>query len=201
MDCFVASAPRNDGNVSTHQSGFTYSFAMIASAEKPLSTKPCSCTRRSGCRHFSHRVYRRDRYRRNCRHLLDREVGVFGDDLQERLCLVVDRCLAVLHRRQNHIVVLAVGARQRTQSLVTSAPFATVLGEANTRPTAWRLVADPAKNLRRPSPSACAQLKPAAARIDGLALQRAAAFDSDCSGKHFDVGKPKTVFVGKQASE
>src|SRR4051812_3660603 len=48
-------------------------------------------------------------------HLLDRQVGVFGDDLEQRLGLVVDRGYAVLHRGQDHVVVFAVGASQHAQ--------------------------------------------------------------------------------------
>src|SRR5674476_1005234 len=38
-------------------------------------------------------------------HLLDRQVGIFSDDLQERLGLVVDRRLAMRDRGQDHIAV------------------------------------------------------------------------------------------------
>ena len=49
--------------------------------------------------------------------LLDRQVGVFGDDLKQRLCGVVDLGLAVLHGRQDHVVIFAVGAREGAEQL------------------------------------------------------------------------------------
>src|SRR3981189_381955 len=50
-------------------------------------------------------------------HLLDRQVGVFRDDLQQRLCCVVDRRLAAGDGGQNDIVIFTVGAGQRAEKL------------------------------------------------------------------------------------
>src|SRR3954453_17880777 len=41
-------------------------------------------------------------------HLLDRQVGVFGDDVQQRFCLVRDRRLAVGDAGEDHVVIFAV---------------------------------------------------------------------------------------------
>ena len=48
-------------------------------------------------------------------HLLDLQIGVFGDDFEQRFCLVVDAGLAVLDRGQDHVVIFAVGAPQCRQ--------------------------------------------------------------------------------------
>src|ERR1700704_5853290 len=50
-------------------------------------------------------------------HLLDRQVGVFRDDLQQWFCLIVDGRPALGDSGQNHIVIFAVGADQRRQKL------------------------------------------------------------------------------------
>src|SRR6266576_2521920 len=39
------------------------------------------------------------------------------DDLEQRLCLVVDVGLAVLHGGQDHVVILTIGAHQRGEQL------------------------------------------------------------------------------------
>src|SRR5215472_831390 len=49
--------------------------------------------------------------------LLEGQVGVFGDDLEQRLCLLVDDGIAVLHRGENHVMIFAVGAFKRREQL------------------------------------------------------------------------------------
>src|SRR5262245_1046351 len=132
-------------------------------------------------------------------HLLDRQVGIFGDDLEQRLCLIVDLSLAILHRRQDHVMIFAVGALQRSQQLGHQRLVGQRLRRGEDRSELpRRLVADPAQKFRAVGLHQRARGRDRQERsIDGLALQRGRRIRQRLQRQHFHVGQLELVSVGK----
>src|SRR5581483_9184862 len=134
-------------------------------------------------------------------HLLDRQVGVFGDDLEQRLRLVVDDGLAVLHRGQDHVVIFAVGAVERGEQLRHQRLVLTRLrrGKHHTQ-LPRRLVADPAEQLGAAVIHQLARRRDRQQRgIDGLALQGSGRIRQRLQRHDLHVRKLEMVFIGKKS--
>src|SRR3954463_11565638 len=134
-------------------------------------------------------------------HLLDREVRILGDDLQQRLCLVIDRRDAILHRGKDDVVIFAVGLCQSAEQLRHQHLVGQRLRRGEHRAQLpGCLGADPAEKLR---PAVVHQLSRGGDRqqpcVHGFALQRGRRIRQRLQGHDLHVGELEAVFVGKQA--